>query len=73
MDDATEGLNAIKSWSGEFNTASNNVAGYVAAAMLGVSLVFVVWALATKKDNAKTYLIAWFVALVFTIAFLLKP
>lgn len=72
MDDATEGLRAISSWSGEFNTASNNVAGYVAAAMLGVSLVFVVWSLATKKDNAKTYLIAWFVALIFVITFVLR-
>ena len=71
MDDATEGLTAINSWSSELSTTSNNVAGPIAAAMLGVSLVFVVWALATKKDNAKTYLIAWLVALVFTIAFIL--
>lgn len=72
MDDAVEGLNEIKTWSGAFNTTSNNIAGYVAAAILGVSLVFVVWALATKKDNAKTYVIAWFVGLIFTIAFILR-
>lgn len=72
MDDAVEGLKAINSWSGEFNATSNNVAGYIAAAMLGVSLVFVVWALATKKDNAKTYLIAWLVALIFVMAFILR-
>lgn len=71
MDDATEGLTEINSWAVNFGTTSNNVAGPIAAAMLGVSLVFVVWALATKKDNAKTYLIAWLVALVFTIAFIL--
>lgn len=72
MDEAVEGLTEISSWSWEFNTTSYSVAGYIAAAMLAVSLVFVVWALATKKDNGKTYLIAWFVALIFTITFILK-
>jgi len=48
------------------------VAGYITAAMLGVSLIFVVWALATKKDNARTYLVAWFVALIFAIVFILR-
>lgn len=72
MDDAVEGLNEINAWSGEFNATSYNIAGYIAAAILGVSLIFVVWALATKKDNAKTYLIAWFVGLIFAIAFILK-
>lgn len=71
MDDATEGLTEINSWATDFGTTSNNVAGPIAAAMLGVSLVFVVLALATKKENAKTYLIAWLVALVFTMAFIL--
>lgn len=71
MDDAMEGLGEINAWSGEFNTTSGNVAGYIAATILGVALVFVVWALATNKENAKTYLIAWFVALVFTIAFII--
>ena len=55
MNDAVEGLNQIKGWSGEFNNTSFSVAGYITAAMLGVSLIFVVWALATKKDNARTY------------------
>lgn len=72
MNDAIEGLNEIKGWSGQLNTTSYNVAGYIVAAMLGVSLVFVVWALANKKDNAKTYLIAWFVALIFTLIFILR-
>lgn len=72
MDDAVEGLTEIKGWSGQLNTTSYSVAGYIVAAMLGVSLVFVVWALATKKENARTYLIAWFVALIFTILFILK-
>lgn len=72
MNDAVEGLTAINTWSGEFNTTSNNIAGYVVAVMLGVSLIFVVWSLATKKDNAKTYLIAWIVALIFSITFILR-
>lgn len=72
MDDAVDGLTTINAWSGEFNATSFSVAGYITAAMLGVSLIFVVWALATKKDNAKTYLIAWFVALIFAIVFILR-
>lgn len=72
MDDAIDGLTAINSWSGDFNTTSFEAAGYIAAAMLAVSLIFVVWALATKKESAKAYLIAWLVALIFTIIFILK-
>ena len=72
MNDAVEGLNQIKGWSGEFNNTSFSVAGYITAAMLGVSLIFVVWDLATKKDNARTYLVAWFVALIFAIVFILR-
>lgn len=72
MDEAIEGLTEINSWSGDFNETSFNVAGSMAAAMLALSLIFVIWALATKKENARTYLIAWFVALIFTITFILK-
>lgn len=71
MDEATEGLNELVTWSGEFNTTSANIAGYIAATILGVSLIFVVWALATNKQNAKTYLIAWFIAVVFTVLFII--
>lgn len=72
MDEAIQGLTEINSWSSDFNTTSFNVAGYIAAAILAVSLVFVVWALSTKKDNARTYLLAWFIALIFTITFIIK-
>ncbi|MCM1612110.1 hypothetical protein [Phocaeicola vulgatus] len=72
MNDAVEGLTEIQGWSAEFNTTSFSIAGYITAAMLAISLIFVVWALATKKDNAKTYLIAWFVALIFSIVFILR-
>lgn len=71
MDDALEGLTSISRWSVDFNTTTNNVAGYIAAALLGVLLVFVIWALATNKDNGKTYLITWFVLLIFTVLFIL--
>ena len=72
MDEATEGLTEILSWSTDFNQASYGVAGNIAAAMLGVALIFVVWALANKKDNAKSYLIAWVITLIFTILFILR-
>lgn len=72
MDEAIEGLTAINQWSVQFNTTANNIASYIAAAILSVLLIFVVWALANKKDNGKTYLITWFVLLIFTILFILK-
>ncbi|MDB1035434.1 hypothetical protein PL684_06320 [Phocaeicola vulgatus] len=71
MDDATEGLTQLSVWSSDFYTQSNGVAGSIAAALLGVALVFVVWALAMKKENARSYLLAWIVCVIFTVLFIL--
>ena len=65
MDDATQGLTALLGWSTDFNGS-----GSIAAALLGVALIFVVWALATKKENAKSYLTAWLVCVIFTLLFI---
>lgn len=71
MDDATEGLTQLSVWSSDFYTQSNGVAGGIAAALLGVALIFVVWALAMKKENARSYLLAWIVCVIFTVLFIL--
>lgn len=71
MDDATEGLTQLSVWSSDFYTQSNGVAGSIAAALLGVALIFVVWALAMKKENAQSYLLAWIVCVIFTVLFIL--
>lgn len=71
MDDATEGLTQLSVWSSDFYTQSNEVAGSIAAALLGVALIFVVWALAMKKENARSYLLAWIVCVIFTVLFIL--
>lgn len=71
MDDATEGLTQLSVWSSDFYTQSNGVAGSIAAALLGVALIFVVWALAVKKENARSYLLAWIVCVIFTVLFIL--
>ena len=71
MDDATEGLTQLSVWSSGFYTQSNGVAGSIAAALLGVALIFVVWALAMKKENARSYLLAWIVCVIFTVLFIL--
>ena len=68
MDDATQGLTALLSWSTDFNGSAYNLA----AALLGVALIFVVWALAMKKENAKSYLIAWLVCVIFTLLFIIN-
>lgn len=70
MDDATQGLTALLGWSTDFNGSAYNLAGSIAAALLGVALIFVVWALATKKENAKSYLTAWLVCVIFTLLFI---
>lgn len=72
MDDATQGLTEILSWAGDFNSYSFKLAGSIAATLLGISLIFVVWALAMRKENAKNYLIAWFICAIFTLLFILK-
>ena len=41
MDDATQGLTALLSWSTDFNGSAYNLAGSIAAALLGVALIFV--------------------------------
>lgn len=71
MDDATKGLTQLSVWSSDFYTQSNGVAGSIAAALLGVALIFVVWALAMKKENARSYLLAWIVCVIFTVLFIL--
>lgn len=71
MDDATEGLTQLSVWSSDFYTQSNGVAGSIAAALLGVALIFVVWALVMKKENARSYLLAWIVCVIFTVLFIL--
>ena len=53
MDDATQGLTALLGWSTDFNGSAYNLAGSIAAALLGVALIFVVWALATKRKMPK--------------------
>ena len=71
MDDAIEGLTQLSAWSSDLYTQGNGVAGSIAAALLGVALVFVVWALAMKKENARSYLLAWIVCVIFTVLFIL--
>ncbi len=52
-DQAKEGADAIKT-----------VATYVVAAVLGIGLIFVVYALATSNPKAKEYVIGWVIAVI---------
>ena len=71
MDDATQGLTALLSWATDFYGFAYYLAVSFAAALLGVARIFVVvWALATKKENAKSYLTAWLVCAIFTLLFI---
>jgi hypothetical protein len=72
MEEAIDGLNEIGAWSSDFNTMAYTVGERVAAAILAVALIFVVNALANKKENAKNYLILWIIGVIFTLIFILK-
>ena len=71
MNEAIEGLNELGSWGGEFNRAVTGTGGYIASAILALDMIYTVWAIAMKKENAKTYLIAWVVCMIFTLLFIL--
>ena len=71
MDDATAGLTELLNYSTDMNTSMNSAAPSIAGALLGIALIFVVWALSKKKQNARTYLIAWVVCVIFTITFII--
>jgi len=70
MDEAQQGLSELGGWASRFNFTTNRVAIYFTVAMLALGLIGVVWALVSKNERAKTYLIAWIVALVFTVLFI---
>ncbi len=71
MEEAVEGLNELGSWSSQFNSAATATGSYIASAILAVGMLYTVWAIAMKKDNARSYAIAWFICLIFTILFIL--
>lgn len=71
MEEAIEGLNELGSWSNEFNSTAAMTGNYIASAILAVGLVYTVWALAIRKENARNYAIAWIICLIFTILFIL--
>jgi hypothetical protein len=71
MNEAMEGLAELSQKSTALNTSVSNMSNYILAAILCVALMPVVWALATNQNHAKTYLITWFVALVFSIIFVI--
>lgn len=72
MDEAMSGLTDILSWSTELNSTSFETASSLAAAILSVAFIFVCWSVATKKENARLYVITWFILVVFTIIFIVK-
>lgn len=72
MDEAYDGLTELSQWSTDFSSTTNNVAWYIIAAMLTVALILVIYAVGSNNNNAKTYVLAWFVALIFALIFVLK-
>ena len=72
MNEATEGLSELLAFNTELNETTFKISEMLAATILGIALIFVVWALATRQDNAKTYLIAWVIALILTLGFIIN-
>ncbi|MDR1368810.1 MAG: hypothetical protein LBJ72_01600 [Dysgonamonadaceae bacterium] len=71
MDEAISGLTEINSFSTELNESAFNMAGYIIATILAIALIFVVYSLSTDKPHAKEYLIAWIIAIIFALAFVI--
>ena len=72
MDEAVDGLTGLRQFAGNFNDFSNNIAGPLVSAILIVGLVFVIWSVASKQENRKTYVIAWLIALFFALMFVVN-
>lgn len=72
MDEAIDGLTELSQWSTDLSSTTNNVAWYIIAAILTVALISVIYAVGSNSNNAKTYVLAWFVALIFALIFVLK-
>lgn len=65
-------LSDVESKAQEGSDSILNVAKYVLAAVLGIALVFVIYALATNNPHAKEYLLGWIIAvIVIMVAFLI--
>lgn len=62
----------VESKAQEGSTTILNIAKYVLGAVLGVALIFVIYALATNNPHAKEYLLGWIIAVaVIMVAFLI--
>lgn len=70
MDDATQGLTALLAGQPTSTAAHTILPEALPPHFWAFALIFVVWALATKKENAKSYLTAWLVCVIFTLLFI---
>ena len=68
---ATAGLNELKNNNVITGLSKSSVFPMIAAAILAVGLVFVVWQVANAKPNASKYVISWVVAVIFTLIFII--
>lgn len=57
-------LSEIEAKAKEGSDTALSIAKYVTAAVMGIALVFVAYALASNNPHGKDYLIGWIVALV---------
>jgi hypothetical protein len=57
-------LSEIESKAKEGATTLINIAKYAIGAVLFLALIFVIYAIATNKQNAREYAIGWVIALV---------
>lgn len=65
-------LSDVESKAQEGSATILNIAKYVLAAVLGIALVFVIYALATNNPHAKEYLLGWIIAVaVIMVAFMI--
>lgn len=64
---AEAGLSELKTQFSLAGTSITNMVLYIGWAMLAVGLIWVIYALANKSQDAKKILIAWFCAVAFLL------
>ncbi|MDY5812935.1 MAG: hypothetical protein SPJ97_00170 [Bacteroides sp.] len=70
MNEASSGLNEIMGKLSEARASLQHVIEPLVAALLAISLITVVWELSSGNGSGKKHLIAWVVALIFSLLFI---
>jgi VIT1/CCC1 family predicted Fe2+/Mn2+ transporter len=70
-DVVNEGFRELTAYTSKAGDSILSISTYIIAAVLMIGLVGVIWAIATNKPKAREAAIAWCMALIFALLFIL--